>query len=159
VHDLGEMCPYTHSENCADIHVQMQIKHKRRIQINFNGPYEWHNPLMLIYKKIKIYIYIYYIIACLLLSLTVEENWKLQEKWDKVSIRNDHILPHFRIRLVIKMQNLYTALSFRLIRDWPQLCLKEVHCRHLPMRTEVSASYTSILDCNAQTGYADHLRT
>jgi hypothetical protein len=108
VHDLGEMCPYKHSENCADIHVQIQIKRKRGIKINFNRPYAWHNPHMLICKKIKIYIY--YIIACLLLSMTVEENWKLQEKWDKVSIRNDHILPPFLTRLVTKMQNLHTAL-------------------------------------------------
>jgi len=69
------------------------------------------------------------------------------------------MLPPFLIRLMAKMCNLPSSLSFRLIRSWPHLYLKEVHCRHLPMRTEVSASYTSILDCDAVTGYADRLRT
>ena len=75
------------------------------------------------------------------------------------SIRNHHILPPFLIRLVAKMHNLLSALSFRLIRSWPQLYLKKVYCRHLAMRTEVFANYTSILDCDALTGSADRLRT
>lgn len=58
----------------------------------------------------------------------------------------------FLIRLMTKMWNLISALYFRLIRSWPHLYLKMVHCRHLPMRIEVSASCTSILDCDTLTG-------
>jgi hypothetical protein len=38
------------------------------------------------------------------------------------------------------------AFCYRLIRSWPHLCLKMVHCRHLPMRTEVFVNSISILD-------------
>ena len=154
------MCPCTHSENMQWKFCRYpwtnETKTLERNQFNFSKTYKRHVPYMLICRKIKIDV-LY--VPCLLLALYVEENEKLQEKWDKVGLRNHHILPPFHIGLVAKMRNLPSSLSFRLIRSWPQLCLQEVNCRHPPMRTEVSASCTSILDCDAVTGSADHLRT
>ena len=73
---IQKMC----SENCADICEQMELKHWGEIKFNFSKPYNWHNPHMLICKKIEIDVFY---IACLLLALSVEENEKLQEKWEQ----------------------------------------------------------------------------